>query len=181
MPRNVEIKARVADRDAMAALDTRAALQARSGPVGLTQDDTFFPSPQGRLKLRVESEDGGPLQARLIFYRRPDQAGPKLSFYRMSSTADPDGLRETLDLAYGTLGRVVKRRRLYLIGRTRVHLDEVAGLGLFLELEVVLADDEPVEAGEAEALALMQTLGIAAEDRVETAYLDLLAQAAPRA
>jgi len=39
-------------------------------------------------------------------------------------------------------GGVVKQRTVYLVGRTRVHLDRVAGLGHYLELEVVLADNE---------------------------------------
>lgn len=176
MPRNVEIKARVASPAALAALDARATALAGTGPQGLSQDDTFFRATHGRLKLRVESANGVPAEASLIFYRRPDQAGPKLSFYVMTPTADPDGLRDALSLAHGALGRVVKERRLYRIGRTRVHLDAVQGLGAFVELEVVLADDETFEAGEREAAELMARLGIAEGDRVEAAYLDLLAQ-----
>lgn len=174
MPRNVEIKARVASVEALAVLEARAAALAGTGPQDLHQDDTFFRCAEGRLKLRVEGVAGAASEARLIFYRRPDQAGPKLSFYVMTATADPDGLREALSLACGSLGRVVKQRRLYGIGRTRVHLDRVQGLGPFVELEVVLADGEAVEAGEREAATLMEHLGIAEGDRVEAAYLDLL-------
>ena len=61
-----------------------------------------------------------------------------------------------------------------MVGRTRVHLDTVAALGEFLELEVVLADDEPAETGVAEARRLMARLGIAPEQLVEGAYVDLL-------
>ncbi|MCY1209149.1 hypothetical protein D9M72_207930 [compost metagenome] len=72
-----------------------------------------------------------------------------------------------------------KQRRLFLVGRTRVHLDRVEGLGEFLELEVVLQEGEPAEAGVAEAHALMARLGVAERQLVQGAYVDLLrAQAA---
>ena len=69
-----------------------------------------------------------------------------------------------------------KTRTLLLVGRTRVHLDRVQGLGHFLELEVVLEDDEPLEAGIAEAHDIMARLGVAPAQLIEGAYLDLLAQ-----
>jgi adenylate cyclase class IV len=61
-----------------------------------------------------------------------------------------------------------------MVGRTRIHLDAVEGLGDFMELEVVLRDGEPDAAGSAEAEALMQALGLAEAPRLAGAYLDLL-------
>jgi len=171
MPRNIEIKAKAAD---LGELEQRVRSLAPHHSERLSQDDTFFKSESGRLKLRVLA----PQQGELIFYQRPDSAGPKTSFYVRTPTLDPDGLREALSFAHGQIGRVRKQRLVYLVGRTRIHLDEVEGLGSFVELEVVLADDEPVDAGEAEASRLMQALGIQDCDLLEVAYLDLLKQAA---
>jgi len=171
MARNIEIKARVDD---LAELACRAAAIATQGPTEIAQDDTFFRCESGRLKLRAFSATDG----ELIFYRRADAHGPKESFYVRTPTATPDSLRECLSLAYGRAGRVVKQRTLYLVGRTRVHLDRVDGLGDFMELEVVLQDEEPVEAGIREAHALMERLGVHPSQLVETAYVELLAQAA---
>ncbi len=167
MPRNIEIKARVADLPALA---LRVAALATQGPTLIAQDDSFFHCATGRLKLREFSAFDG----ELIFYQRANSTGPKTSFYVRSPTASPATLREALILSNGLLGRVVKQRTLYLVGRTRVHLDEVAGLGTFMELEVVLRDDENAEAGVAEAQAMMTQLGIAAPDLLQGAYLDLL-------
>jgi adenylate cyclase class IV len=170
MPRNIEIKARVADR---AALEQRAVALADQGAVQIFQDDTFFICPEGRLKLR----DFGDGKAELIFYTRADQHGPKTSFYRIAPSNDPAALRETLGLALGERGRVVKQRTLYLAGRTRIHLDRVEGLGDFMELEVVLAEGEDEADGRREADQLMNKLGIAPEQLIEGAYLDLLSKA----
>lgn len=143
MARNIEIKARL---EGIATIEARVAAIATDGPQRIDQDDTFFRCDHGRLKLRTFS----PRSGELIFYRRPDVAGPKTSFYLRSPTREPDSLREALALACGTIGRVVKSRQLYLVGRTRVHLDRVEGLGDFLELEVVLEPDESPEAGVAD-------------------------------
>jgi predicted adenylyl cyclase CyaB len=165
--RNVEIKARVGDP---AAVRARAAAMA-DGPAELIfQHDTFFHCPDGRLKLRRFSDGHG----ELIFYRRDDGSGPKESRYRKSPTADPDSLLETLSAALGVAGIVRKERVLYLAGQTRIHLDEVEGLGHFLELEVVLDDDQTARDGERIAHELMAGLGITGDDLVAVAYIDLL-------
>ena len=170
MSRNIEIKARVAD---VAALVPKAAALADVGPVEILQEDTFFRCEAGRLKLRMFSEEAG----ELIFYRRADQAGPKESFYLRSPTTTPRVLRESLALAYGEVGRVRKQRTLFLSGRTRIHLDRVDGLGDFLELEVVMSDEDGADAvavAEAEALRLMGRLGVDAGQLIDVAYVDLL-------
>jgi predicted adenylyl cyclase CyaB len=165
--RNVEIKARIASVEAMA---PRVAALADRGPVEIEQDDTFFVCERGRLKLRALS----PTEGQLIFYRRANQAGPKESRFVISPTASPDTLRDALTLAYGSAGRVRKHRTLYLVGRTRVHLDRVESLGHFLELEVVLAEGESPDAGVKEARALMTALGLADDQLIDGAYVDLL-------
>ena len=167
MARNIEIKARVADMDTLAA---RAAAIADAGPTAIPQDDTFFRCDNGRLKLRVFADGHG----ELIFYRRPDDDGPKVSFYVLSPTDSPDTLREALTLANGQEGRVVKHRTLFMVGRTRVHLDRVQGLGDYVELEVVLGDDEAIDEGTREAHDLMGRLGIGQDCLVTGAYHDLL-------
>jgi predicted adenylyl cyclase CyaB len=167
MPRNVEIKAAIGSVETLA---PAVAAISSEGPLEIEQDDTFFHCDAGRLKLRTFSESSG----ELIFYRRPDTAGPKESFYLRSPTQNPASLREALSQAYGVVGRVVKRRTLFLAGRTRVHLDRVTGLGDFLELEVVLGDAEPAEAGLREARDLLARLGIRESQLVEGAYIDHL-------
>lgn len=170
MARNIEIKARIASIEAMA---SQVASVADEGPIEIVQDDTFFVCESGRLKLRTFSDDRG----ELIFYRRADDQGPKESFYVISATCSPQSLREALSLAYGAAGRVQKHRTLFLVGRTRVHLDRVAGLGDFLELEVVLRENESREIGMHEARQLMDRFRVTESQLIDGAYVDLLSQA----
>ena len=167
MPRNIEIKARIAGVEALTPL---AARLADTGPMVLEQDDTFFTCPNGRLKLRDQFAAG----AELIFYQRADESGPKESFYLRTPVPDPDAMRTLLQRAYGQTGRVRKRRVLYLAGRTRIHLDAVAGLGEFLELEVVLREGESAEEGVVEARTIMAALGVGPQQLLEGAYVDHL-------
>jgi len=165
--RNVEIKARLGDPEATRRLVERLA----GGPGQLVeQEDTFFHVPGGRLKLR---ECSG-ADAELIYYRRPDAEGPKASEYETTAVRDTGRLRELLAAALGVAGRVVKRRVVYRVGRTRIHLDDVQDLGSFLELEVELAPEEPADLGVREAKRLMRALEISDGALVALAYVDLL-------
>ncbi|WP_062810575.1 class IV adenylate cyclase [Alcanivorax sp. NBRC 102028] len=167
MARNVEIKARVEDANV---LEDQVAMFADGDPTEIYQDDTFFKCDLGRLKLRTFPSGEG----ELIYYQRADESGPKESFYRISKTQEPDELREVLSLAYGTVGRVQKKRMLYFLGRTRIHVDRVQTLGSFLELEVVLDEDESAENGIEEARSILSKLDVNEDQLIEGAYVDLL-------
>jgi predicted adenylyl cyclase CyaB len=83
-------------------------------------------------------------------------------------------MRTILTSILGVLGVVRKRRWLYRTGQTRIHLDRVEGLGEFMELEVVLGPGQTEAEGIGVARGLMNRLGIAEDQLVEAAYLDLL-------
>lgn len=167
MPHNIEIKARARDFDE---IRRRAETLSDTPCEIIPQEDTFFNVPRGRLKLRVFA----PERAQLIYYTRPDQDGPKRSDYSMTSSGDPQGLKQVLAAAYGVRGIVRKTRYLYLVGQTRVHLDDVEGLGRFMELEVVMRPGQGDTEGQAIAEDLMDKLGIGAGDLLEGAYMDLI-------
>lgn len=167
--RNVEIKARIGDVERLLA---RARRLSGAEPRMLVQEDTFFDCPHGRLKLRVSEDASG----ELIFYDRADVPAPKESAYVVVPVSNPALLRRALGGALGIRGVVRKRRALFLIGETRLHVDEVEGLGWFLELEVVLTDGQDSSEGIALAQRLMNDLGVEPSHLVRGAYLDLLQQ-----
>jgi adenylate cyclase class IV len=167
MPVNVEIKAKARDFAQLQAL--AATLSGTPGTL-LYQEDTFFDTPRGRLKLRVLSAAHG----ELIYYEREDASGPKPSHYMVTPTPDPEALKATLAAALGVCGMVRKRRWLYMVGQIRVHLDDVEGLGTFVELEWVMRPDQTVAEGARDVAALMQQLHIAEADLITGAYVDAL-------
>jgi adenylate cyclase class IV len=165
--RNVEIKARVTD---LAAIRAKAASLA-SGPAQvIDQTDTFSVVPRGRLKVRAFADGSG----ELIAYERADESGPRPSTYTRAECRDAAMLAEALARVLPLRAVVIKRRELFLVGRTRIHLDRVEGLGDFVELEVVLAGDEPAERGHEEARRLLQSLEISESALLAHAYIDLL-------
>lgn len=167
MGRNVEIKARVREPDA---LRVRVEAQADGPGEILDQEDVFFHAPRGRVKLRTFPDGSG----ELIAYDRSDDVGPSLSSFRIYQTKNPDGLKSFLSDVLGIRGTVRKRRQLYRIGQTRVHLDDVEGLGAFIELEVVMDDEQSREDGSRIASGILTELGVSDEDRISCAYIDLL-------
>ncbi len=167
MPSNIELKARVQDA---ADLRERIRAVADAPPEIQHQTDTFFRTERGRLKLRAFGDGSG----ELIYYERPDRAGPKRSGYDRAPCASAGTLERVLGRALAVRGTVVKRREIYLVGRTRIHLDEVHGLGAFLELEVVLARGQSDASGERIARELLRALAVPEEALVAGAYMDLL-------
>ena len=151
--RNVELKA--LDPDPVRSLAACRELGAEDRGV-LRQRDTYFRTRSGRLKLR-EEEPGG---ATLIQYDRPDEASARESRYRLTRVDDPRELRASLDAALGTVVVVEKERRLLLWEGVRIHLDTVAGLGAFVELEGVAPPDSDLSAEREKVARLQQALGI---------------------
>ncbi|HVY95749.1 MAG TPA: class IV adenylate cyclase [Solirubrobacterales bacterium] len=162
---NVELKARVESIER----SRRVCEELEAEPCGdFAQRDTYFEAAHGRLKLR--EEEGSPAQ--LISYRRPDAAEARSSRFRLVPVADPGGLRQALSETLGVRAVVAKRRHLYLWEGVRIHLDEVEGLGTFVEFEAPVRDG----AGDG-AWALVERLraafAIAAADLVAESYVDL--------
>jgi predicted adenylyl cyclase CyaB len=166
MARNVEIKARVTSLDP---IRLKAQSLSTSPSENLHQTDRFFAVPRGRLKVREFADGSG----EVIFYERADHSAPKESVYERFPCLNAKALAEVLSKALVVRGTVVKAREVFLVGPTRIHLDQVDGLGSFVELEVVLADGETVESGQHVALELLRALDIPQANLIAAAYIDL--------
>ncbi|CAL7948294.1 unnamed protein product [Xylocopa violacea] len=138
----------------------------------IEQHDTFFKVPEGRLKLRKFKDGSG----ELLYYMRTDTMGPKLCNYEKAvlDSQACASIAKILTASNGCIGTVKKTRKLYMIDQTRVHVDNVEGLGDFLELEVVLTDEQDTETGEKIAQDLMTKLEIKDQDLIACAYIDLI-------
>ncbi len=165
--RNIEIKVKVEDLDEVLHL----ALQLGARDQNIQVDtDTYFRVPHGRLKLRVH--EGVPLGT-LIAYQRPDDIVSRISDYTLVQIDDPDSLRLALTQSLGILVTVRKSRRVLLYGATRIHLDDVEGLGRFVELETVL-NEQTVGEAEVEHRHVLDALRLNQAEPVPVSYSDLL-------
>ncbi len=129
MPTNLELKARYPSPQKAHAC-ARAVGAARRGL--LVQQDTYFRVPRGRLKLR---EAGGGT-AELIYYERSEESTERWSRFTREPVTGPAGIARVLTEAFGVLAVVRKKRELYVFRDARIHIDDVEGLGTFVEFEV---------------------------------------------
>jgi adenylate cyclase, class 2 len=164
---NVEIKAWCSDPSIV-----RNYLHSRDADFKGTDDqtDTYFNVSNGRLKMRE-----GNIENNLIFYERHNQSGPKNSKFNLVRIEDAKGLKEVLTKSNGVKVIVRKRREIYFIGNVKFHIDEVPGLGSFVEIEAgnISAD---LSQGELKAQCdfYMKELRVKTEDLIDISYSDML-------
>lgn len=165
MPRrNIELKARDPDPDR----SLQVSLEIGASDKGwLYQTDTYFRVPHGRLKLREEGAI-----AQLISYERANETVARESRYRLVPVGDPAGLKDALSDALGVLVVVEKSRRLLLWQGVRIHLDEVRGLGSFIEIEAVADSASDLSAEHHRAGQLQDALAITPDRIVAFSYSD---------
>ena len=164
---NVEIKAKCNNPE-----NIRRYLLANNADFKGTDEqlDTYFNVPNGRLKLRE-----GNIENNLIFYERTDQSGPKNSHFNLVKVEDAKGLKEVLKKSNGLKVVVKKKREIYYISNVKFHIDEVPGLGSFVEIEAgnVFVDLSQKELKE-QCDFYMREFGIEPEDLIEVSYSDML-------
>lgn len=132
MPKNLEIKVKV---DSLPPYRRRlAAMPGCRRAAVLRQSDHYFRVARGYLKLRVVR--GG--TSELIFYERPKRRGTRESHYLKWRVEHPRPALRLLTASLGADVVVRKTREVFLTRGARVHLDRVAGLGAFVEIEVLM-------------------------------------------
>ncbi|HEX9970822.1 MAG TPA: class IV adenylate cyclase, partial [bacterium] len=136
------------------------------------QIDTYFNCQNGRLKLRE-----GNIERHLIHYQRADAIGPKKSIVTLYQPEPNSSLKQILSDSLGILTIVDKKREIYFIENVKFHIDQVIGLGSFVEIEAI---DFSGTIGE-EKLRLqceeyINLFRINANDLIDCSYSDLLLQ-----
>ena len=133
------------------------------------QIDTYFKCENGRFKLRE-----GEIENSLIFYKRPDQSGPKLSDVKLFKTEPQSLLKEVLTFANGVVKTVHKKRKIFFIQNVKFHIDKVMNIGSFVEIEAI---DETGEKTSDELLHqckfYLQLFKIKDSDLITNSYSDM--------
>ena len=87
---------------------------------------------------------------------------------------DPEATAHALADALGVRAVVEKARRLLMWRNVRIHLDSVAGLGNFIELEAVSDSPGGLPTEEAKLTELRAALNITDDLLIARSYADLL-------
>jgi adenylate cyclase len=172
MPENLEWKARLPDWDAAVRAAERVAT---AGPELQTQIDTYFHAARGRLKLRQIKRESGE-SAELIFYERADDRETKSSRYVRQPLDSATTWLALLTAALGSWAVVTKRRTIYWHRNVRIHLDQVEGLGDFLEFEAVLDSEEKRAESAARLQDLIREFGLTEPSGIAGSYSDFVAE-----
>lgn len=142
------------------------------------QVDTYFRLADGRLKKReFVSPDGTHSHAtEWIFYHRDNLARQRLSHFRIYTQAEARAFFGVIEPPVWLV--VKKSREVYMAGPghgVRVHLDDVEGLGRFLEFEALVTPEMTLVKAHRAVEDLHQALAVALGEPVSLSYSDMLA------
>ncbi|HVN86319.1 MAG TPA: class IV adenylate cyclase [Candidatus Binatia bacterium] len=170
MSRNIELKARWSDLPVAARIaeNMGATLHAVE-----RQHDSYFHVTNGRLKLRRRWIDRRELPSELIWYQRPDRSAARASDYSLVPVDAGEQLLAQLTGAVGVRTEVIKERTVYLHDNVRIHLDDVEGLGSFIEFEAIVDDTCDDSAAHAKLDRLRTAFAIRPADVIGGSYADL--------
>jgi len=167
MPQNIEIKARSGNQEKIRTILYSMHADFRGVD---HQVDTYFNVPCGRLKLRE-----GNIENNLIHYFRENREGPKQADVTLFKSLPGTSLKEILTKALGILAVVDKQREIYFIENVKFHIDNVIGLGTFVEIEAI---DENGTIGikrlNQQCRQYLEILEIPKKDLISVSYSDLL-------
>jgi predicted adenylyl cyclase CyaB len=167
VPRNIEVKIRVRELAPIRVAVLAAGARSRGVEA---QIDRYYELAGGRrVKLRVR--DGA--TAEMIRYDRPETSGVRASTYEVTPVRDPDA-GVCMVPKDAPVSIVRKRRELLVIDNVRIHLDDVDGLGTFLELEAVVDPAHDDDTCRRQVSALLDTLGLATIEPIRASYGELV-------
>ncbi|MGH7551287.1 MAG: class IV adenylate cyclase [Gemmatimonadota bacterium] len=164
---NLELKASVHDLG-----ETRERVRIAGARLQGTerQVDRYFQVSGGHVKLRQSSLDG----AHLVVYRRPEAGVVREARFHRLPVSDPDGLAGTLTALLGAGATVEKAREVWWWEDVRIHLDQVDGLGSFVEFEARMDRIGDRTEADRRIASLRERLGIESEDVVNRSYEEMI-------
>jgi adenylate cyclase, class 2 len=138
----------------------------------LHQVDTYFRVPDHRLKKRVAEMDGHAEPIEYVRYERPDRSMAKISKFTIFSETEAAKLYGSNPMPIRVV--VEKTRDLWMIDTVRIHLDEVVGLGRFLEIEALVTPRQNVARCHARLAHLRRHLMPVLGEPIAQSYSDML-------
>lgn len=174
-PRMIEVEVKV--RTSLDGVEERLRGLGAEPVAEKTQVDTYFSAPHRDFAetdeaLRVRSEDGDAY----VTYKGPKRdTETKTREEHETAVGEIETASAVFEsLGFKEFGTVEKHRRVYVLDDVTVTLDDVEGLGEFVEVEVENSGDEDADAARAEVFDTLERLGLDPADSITDSYLELL-------
>lgn len=135
----------------------------------VSHHDTYFRVPDGRL-MRREAE-GEPVE--YVLYRRIDRAAPTVSSFTILSENEARRRLGATDPPVWV--EVRKQREIWLLADARVHVDQVEGLGWFIEIDVLVTRRRSERTCRDLIAKIREALGPCLGGLIATSYADMVA------
>ncbi len=167
--REIEIKVRVADKEQLlAALERQNIIMGQP----ITQHDVVYGpkasgNPPGTNWLRIRTQSDG----KVLFTFKKSVVGHLDCIEHETAVEDASELEKILtQLGYALYSDLTKTRSKGRMGDIELCLDEVSGLGTFIEAEKLMQEDANHDAVVAELWQLLSGLGLQKADEVHEGY-----------
>jgi adenylate cyclase, class 2 len=165
MPKNLEVKARIQNvSEAIKVAHSISATYAGE----LLQTDTYFHVVKGRLKLREIDNTN----SELIYYNRSEEMSDRISNFDIFPCQYSNQLKLMLEKGLGIKAIVQKKRKLFMYQNTRIHIDDVRHLGMFIEIESPV--ESSIEPAKKIVDFLVKKFSIDESQVILNSYLDLV-------
>jgi predicted adenylyl cyclase CyaB len=168
----IEIKARVEDREEV---------KEKIASIGdfireEHQEDLYFDPPFGNfvksgevLRIRKTSRKNT-----LTYKKKRSDEKARIRIEHEAKVESGDEVAEILeDLGFIQIAKIRKEREIYNAGDCEVELDMVENLGNFVEVEILIPEDEDITKGKEKIFELLKRIGIPEENIEEKPYLEL--------
>lgn len=164
---NFEIKCRCLDFETMR---IRLARQGARRTGEQIQRDVYYKTSGVTTKLRIITD--GPTY--LVHYQRPDEKGVRKSNYSLKKVMLPLFSHLYHRFRFGVDLVVDKKRQIWKWKAVRVHLDRVAGLGTFLEIESVVEKAGSEEIAMKQCQEMIEALKLSEDSFLAGSYSEML-------
>jgi adenylate cyclase class 2 len=140
------------------------------------QSDTYLAAPHRNFAktdeaLRIRSVDDNSV----LTYKGPKLDGISKTREELETPVDEVIIIKILNtLGFSKAEVVRKRREIFKAGEIIICLDEVEGLGEFLELEIAVENEKELEASRAKLFELLKQFGFEEKDSIRTSYLEMV-------
>jgi predicted adenylyl cyclase CyaB len=134
------------------------------------QTDTYFSAPLGKMKLRE-----GNIENLLTHYHREESEGKMRTTVFLYERNPAEELIRNHTAGLRTLGKVIKRRRIYFVKNVKFHLDQFDDGRMFIEIEAIDRDGSlGIDFIREQAEKYKQLMDIRDEDVLIDSYIDLI-------